>query len=196
MFSQLEVPSIAVVQNMSYMAMPDGQRQYPFGNTSAGKHIAETFGIDHVFELPLDPIVSEAGDSGAPFVTHSSCEAAEEMSRVAEAVRQEVASIQSGVRRPVVTYDNERGQLRVQLPDGEVFGIDPAVLRMRDKGAGGTSPAEPGVYPAEIREMGNYAVVLRWSDGFVQVAPHKQLIFGDEKGPMPRVDANSVVPVL
>merc|ERR1719499_2872738 len=31
MFSQLMVPSVAVVQNMSYIPLPDGQKHYPFG---------------------------------------------------------------------------------------------------------------------------------------------------------------------
>jgi len=73
------------------------------------------------------------------------------------------------------------------LPDGEVFGIDPFVLRSRDKGAGGAVPPAEGARPVEVREMGNYAVVVRWSDNFVQVAPHKQLTLGDDDGPMPRV---------
>lgn len=187
MFSQLEVPSVAVVQNMSYILMPDGTRQYPFGKTQAGRGIADTFGIDHVFEVPLQPLVSEAGDSGIPFVTRSDSAAAEEMHKLAEAVIQEVEKIHAGRRRPVVEYDAARQHLRVELPDGQMFGVDPGVLRLRDKGAGGASQPPPGDYPAEIRDMGNYAIVIRWSDGFVQVVPHKQLIFGDEKGPMPRI---------
>lgn len=207
MFSQLEVPSVAVVQNMSYMTLPGGQRQYPFGKTDAGRTIADTFGIDHVFEMPLEPMVAEAGDTGVPFVnTEPSmpagdmlgghAEAAAEMQRLAAAVVEEVEKIHSGTRRPKVTYDETRNVVRVDMPDGEAFGLDPAVLRARDKGAGATMPAEPGSYPAEIRDMGNYAIVIRWSDGFVQVAPHRQLISGDEKGPMPRVPVDEIVPVL
>lgn len=187
MFSQLAVPSVAVVQNMSYFTLPDGQRQYPFGNTSAGREIADTFGIDHVFEMPLDPEVAEAGDQGTPFVTNSDGAAATEVERLAEAVAQEVEKIREGTKRPVVSYDDVDNLLLVELPDGESFRLDPTVLRLRDKGAGGATPPPPGAKPVEIRDMGNYAVVVRWSDGFVQVAPHKQLIHGDEKGPMPRL---------
>merc|ERR1719454_861548 len=46
MFSRLEVPSVAVVQNMSYLPMPNGERQYVFGRTEAGRAIADTFGIE------------------------------------------------------------------------------------------------------------------------------------------------------
>lgn len=206
MFSQLNVPSVAVVQNMSYMTMPDGSRTYPFGQTFAGRNIADTFGIDHVFEMPLEPAVAEAGDSGCPFVTKSaspaseessgSAEASKEMERLAAAVTAEVEQILCDVRRPLVSYDETRNIVRVDMPDGEAFGIDPSVLRARDKGAGASTPAEPGAYPAEIREMGNYAIVIRWSDGLVQVAPHRQLVEGDVHGPMPRVSVDETVPVL
>ena len=40
MFGQLNVPSVAVVQNMSYMSLPNGERQYIFGKTDAGFAIA------------------------------------------------------------------------------------------------------------------------------------------------------------
>lgn len=195
MFSQLAVPSVAVVQNMSYIQLPEGQRHYPFGKSTAGRDIAETFGIDHVFELPLDSDVAEAGDSGAPFVMGSEGSegsAAQELTKLASAVVDEVEKIQTGTKRPVVTYDEARGCFLVELPSGEVFGLDPTVLRLRDKGAGGATPPPPGAHPAEIRDMGNYAVVIRWSDGFVQVAPHRQLIEGDEKGPMPRMALEDV----
>jgi len=195
MFSQLAVPSVAVVQNMSYISLPNGDKQYPFGKTNAGRGIADTFGIDHVFELPLEPTVSDAGDSGLPFVTTSTDgDAAAEMTKLAAAVKQEVSEILAGVRRPQVTYDSDARYIKVELPDGEAFAIDPTVLRLRDKGAGGASPPPEGSEPAEIREMGNYAVVIRWSDNFVQVAPHRQLIEGDEKGPMPRVPLGVAVP--
>merc|ERR1719382_761611 len=111
MFSQLAVPSVAVVQNMSYIALPDGQRHYPFGKTGAGRAIADTFGIDHVFELPLNPEVSEAGDSGQPFVMRpeaAGCGAAEELSRLAQAVAGEVDKILADTKRPTVEWDAAR----------------------------------------------------------------------------------------
>lgn len=186
MFSQLEVPSVAVVQNMSYMPMPNGERQYVFGKTDAGKRIAETFGIEQVFELPLDAAISRGGDTGLPFVSVETGSSVDEVDRLAAAVVREVEKIHAGKSRPVVVYDEKANLLRVEA-DGEAFGIEPNVLRLRDKGAGGVTPPTPDLRPAEIRDMGNYAIVIRWSDGLVQVAPHRQLLEGDENGPMPRI---------
>lgn len=187
MFSQLEVPSVAVVQNMSYLVMPNGERQYVFGRTEAGRAIADTFGIDQVFELPLEPALAAAGDSGKPIGNVGDSEVAQQMDKLADAVSAEVAKIHANIHRPTLTWDADKKVLRLRLGNGEEFGLDPQELRLRDKGAGGVTPAAPNVCPAEIKDMGNYAVVIRWSDGVVQVAPHRQLIDGDEKGPMPRV---------
>ena len=57
MFRKLGVPSLAVVQNMSYYTGVDGKRMFPFGKTTAGSELAEAFQIDHVFEIPIDSSV-------------------------------------------------------------------------------------------------------------------------------------------
>lgn len=189
MFSQLEVPSVAVVQNMSYISLPDGQKQYVFGRTDAGRKIAETFGIDQVIEIPLEPEIAEAGDSGKPFVQkEGTSTVSSAMFQLADTVIEEVAKIRSNPKKLMLTWDANQKVLCVAPTEGQRFGIDPEELRLRDKGAGGVTPPPPGTYPAEIRDMGNYAVVIRWSDGVVQVIPHRQLLEGDEKGPMPRVE--------
>mmetsp|Transcript_29754 Transcript_29754/g.68514 ORF Transcript_29754/g.68514 Transcript_29754/m.68514 type:complete len:470 (-) Transcript_29754:29-1438(-) len=93
MFRKLDVPSVAVVQNMSYFSGPDCEKIYPFGETSAGDEIAEAFGIKHVFEIPIDPDVSAGGDSGVPFVVGSDGKPAEVISDLADVVRMEVDAI-------------------------------------------------------------------------------------------------------
>jgi len=188
MFSQLNVPSVAVVQNMSYMSLPNGERQYIFGQTDAGYAIADTFGIEQVFELPIEASVAAAGDSGKPFGNKGDSETAKQMDKLTEAVITEVEKIHENRQQPELSWDGERRILRLKLAGGEELGIDPRELRLRDKGAGGVTPPPADLSPDEIVDMGNYAVVIKWSDGVVQVAPHKQLIDGDERGPMPHVE--------
>ena len=48
----------------------------------------DTFGIEQVFELPIEPSVAEAGDAGTPFVA-SPGEASKEVRKLAEAVIEE-----------------------------------------------------------------------------------------------------------
>lgn len=101
MFNRLDIPSVAVVQNMSYFSLPNGDRQYVFGKTDAGRQIASTFGINEVFEIPVDASISEAGDSGVPFVQSSSGPAAAEMSRLAATVIEEVTKLRNKPLVPV-----------------------------------------------------------------------------------------------
>jgi len=94
MFTKLDVPSVAVVQNMSYLPGPGGQKLYPFGETNAAEEVAERFGIKHVFEIPMDAAVSKGGDSGVPFmVTDSDGAPAKVIADLATAVEAEVTSI-------------------------------------------------------------------------------------------------------
>ncbi len=66
MFTQVRVPILGVVENMSYMTVPStGERLDPFGQ-GGGKRMAGEMGIPFLGELALDPLVREGGDSGKP----------------------------------------------------------------------------------------------------------------------------------
>lgn len=66
-FRQMEVPVLGVVENMSYLALPDGSRMDVFGH-GGGRHLAEAAGVPFIGEIPLDPQVRVGGDSGTPIV--------------------------------------------------------------------------------------------------------------------------------
>jgi len=55
----------------------------------------DTFGIEQVFELPIEPSVAEAGDAGTPFVA-SPGEASKEVRKLAEAVIEEGTTRERG----------------------------------------------------------------------------------------------------
>ncbi len=67
MFQQLQVPVLGVVENMSYLELPDGNRIEVFGR-GGGQQLAEAAGVPLLATLPMDPAVREGGDSGAPIV--------------------------------------------------------------------------------------------------------------------------------
>jgi ATP-binding protein involved in chromosome partitioning len=80
---------IGVVENMSYLALPDGSRLEVFGS-GGGKRVAETlsrrFGYDVPLmgEIPLDMRLREGGDAGTPIVTTDpDAPAAAELTKVA-----------------------------------------------------------------------------------------------------------------
>jgi ATP-binding protein involved in chromosome partitioning len=67
MFRQLDVPIFGVVENMSYLELPDGDRMDVFGS-GGGQKLAEESGVPFIGAIPMDPSVREGGDSGKPVV--------------------------------------------------------------------------------------------------------------------------------
>lgn len=65
MFSQVRVPILGMVENMSYLITPSGEKIDVFGQ-GGGKRTAERMGFPLLAELALDPDVRIGGDSGAP----------------------------------------------------------------------------------------------------------------------------------
>ncbi|HCH61730.1 MAG: hypothetical protein CL927_07360 [Deltaproteobacteria bacterium] len=67
MFKSLNVPVIGVVENMSYLTLPDGQQIHPFGQ-GGGQATAERYAVPLLAKLPLDSAIREGGDQGRPVV--------------------------------------------------------------------------------------------------------------------------------
>jgi hypothetical protein len=67
MFRQLDVPIFGVVENMSYLELPDGNRMDVFG-TGGGERLAKEAGVPFIGAIPMDPAVRAGGDSGKPVV--------------------------------------------------------------------------------------------------------------------------------
>lgn len=67
MFRQLEINVFGVVENMSYLELPDGTRMDIFGG-GGGQKLADQAGIPFIGGIPMDPNVRSGGDSGVPVV--------------------------------------------------------------------------------------------------------------------------------
>ena len=71
MFEKVDVPTIGVVENMSYLIVPStGERLTIFGDGGGRKAAAER-GLPFLGEVPLDAATCEAGDLGKPIVVHA-----------------------------------------------------------------------------------------------------------------------------
>lgn len=62
MFEQVKTPIVGLVENMSYLVAPGGERIDVFGQ-GGGRRMAEAMNIPFLVELPLDPKVRIGGDS-------------------------------------------------------------------------------------------------------------------------------------
>lgn len=70
MFDKVDVPTLGVVENMSYLIVPStGERLEIFGH-GGGRQAAEERGLPFLGEVPLDPANREAGDAGRPITVH------------------------------------------------------------------------------------------------------------------------------
>lgn len=67
MFKQLEVPILGVVENMSYLDLPDGTRMDLFGS-GGGESLAQATETAFLGKIPIDQNVRIGGDSGKPIV--------------------------------------------------------------------------------------------------------------------------------
>ncbi len=67
MFRELNVPIIGVVENMSYLELPDGTRVDVFG-TGGGEKLASAANVPFLGQIPLDPHVRSGGDEGTPII--------------------------------------------------------------------------------------------------------------------------------
>lgn len=65
MFRQMNVPIFGVVENMSYLDLPDGTRMDVFGS-GGGERLAKESGVPFIGAIPMDPAVRQGGDHGVP----------------------------------------------------------------------------------------------------------------------------------
>lgn len=67
MFKQLNIPILGVVENMSYLDLPDGSRMDIFGS-GGGQKLAKEANVNYIGSIPIDARVRSGGDSGKPIV--------------------------------------------------------------------------------------------------------------------------------
>jgi ATP-binding protein involved in chromosome partitioning len=67
MFQTLNVPILGVVENMSYLELPDGTRMEVFGH-GGGQALADSANVPFLGIIPMDPAVRQGGDEGKPVV--------------------------------------------------------------------------------------------------------------------------------
>jgi ATP-binding protein involved in chromosome partitioning len=84
MFRTLEVPILGVIENMSFLDLPDGTRMDIFG-TGGGEQLAQATQTPFLGKVPIDQNVRIGGDSGKPIVvSHPDSPVAKAMREIAE----------------------------------------------------------------------------------------------------------------
>jgi len=70
MMKNMEIPYIAVIENMSYLICPHCGNEIDVFGKGGGKKLAENEGVTFLGSIPIDLKAREASDSGIPIVLH------------------------------------------------------------------------------------------------------------------------------
>lgn len=98
MFKKLDIPILGVVENMSYLELPDGTRMDVFGS-GGGEALAAMAGVPFIGTIPMDPSVRIGGDEGVPIViADAEAPSAKALRHIAEdvAARLSMAILETG----------------------------------------------------------------------------------------------------
>jgi ATP-binding protein involved in chromosome partitioning len=107
MFRTMEVPVLGVIENMSYLELPDGTRMDIFGH-GGGEKLAREAGVPFIGEIPIDPAVRQGGDAGMPVV----------LSRPESAVAKVLAGLAEDIAAKLSVSSARQGQtIPIQMID-------------------------------------------------------------------------------
>jgi Mrp family chromosome partitioning ATPase len=187
MFDQLKIPTVAVVENMSYFMCGGCDTRHNIFGEGARAKLVNQYGFQNAIEIPVHADVSRLGDNGTPFVTvEPDSEIAEKYRELAKATVHEVSKVAHAAVTPEFSYQPD-GDIVYRAIDGTEHKIGPADLRRRCKCArcidemSGKQILQPeqvadDITPQQTRRMGNYAVAIDWSDGHSSIYPYDALI--------------------
>jgi ATP-binding protein involved in chromosome partitioning len=68
MFKKVDVPLLGIVENMSYFLAPDTGKRYDIFGHGGARREAERLGVAFLGEVPLEMVIRESSDAGAPVV--------------------------------------------------------------------------------------------------------------------------------
>ena len=92
MFEKVNVPLLGVVENMSWLEAPSGEKQFLFGH-GGGEQAAKDLKTHFLGQIPLDPLLREGSDRGIPIIiSHPKSATSERFIQIARDVLQHLES--------------------------------------------------------------------------------------------------------
>jgi len=180
MFDKVGIPTIAIVENMSYLDCGCGTRHHIFGE-GGGQRLAETFGIQSFHQFPLDPTFNSASkqSNDGPLLAQS-CTAdnpiAQAVRRLAEGLDIELAAIEMSRGKRTKAIKSDEGRTLTVLEGRQSLSVLPSrKVRLECKCAHcvdewtGAKRLDPATVPDDVVALsveaaGRYAVHVEWSD--------------------------------
>lgn len=188
MFDKLNVPTLGVVENMSYFQCPGCNTRHHIFGQGAKRKLVEQFGFKHTFEVPVNPILSQSGDKGLPLVLNNPNDPLSKVyDRMATDTLRELERLLSAdTKTPELSY-NVGQNCEFITAEGGMIEIAPVELRkscrcahcvdeLTGKPLLDPETVDVDIYPSSITAVGNYASGVNWSDGHSSIYPHEYLL--------------------
>jgi ATP-binding protein involved in chromosome partitioning len=164
MFEKVDVPVLGIIENMAYFQA--GDVRYPVFGTDGATGLQESFGVDLLGRLPLDP--EQYGR------TFDVAAAIPEISDAVDAMVRAVGS--ASVGREPVAVDFDAARIQLTWPEGRSVAIANLELRANCRCANCVNEftgertnrrdaIRPDIKAEEVRTVGNYAISVKWNDG-------------------------------
>ncbi|KPU62248.1 ATP-binding protein [Thermococcus sp. EP1] len=96
MMKQMEVPYVAVVENMSYLICPHCGNKIDLFGEGGGEKLAEKEGVDFLGKVPIDLKAREASDNGIPIVLFEDTPAAKAFMEIAQKLAKRLEKKEGG----------------------------------------------------------------------------------------------------
>jgi ATP-binding protein involved in chromosome partitioning len=91
MFQELKIPIFGIVENMSYLETPSGEKMDIFGS-GGGERLAQLTGVPFIGSIPIDPQVRVGGDDGNPVsLSHPDSAVSQALTEVAEKIAAQIS---------------------------------------------------------------------------------------------------------
>lgn len=95
MMKTMEVPYVAVIENMSYLICPHCGKEIDLFGKGGGRKLAEKEGVDFLGEIPIDLKAREASDAGIPIVLQGGTIAAKAFMEIADKLVKKLEEMRS-----------------------------------------------------------------------------------------------------
>lgn len=170
LFEQVQVPLLGIVENMSYF-LANGIKNYIFGQ-GGGKRFASETALPLLGEIPLDPLLSEAGDKGIALQEGPSQEAFDQLAK-------KVVGELGGTARHLAVkqvWQPDSNHLNIEWSDGisshfrlsELQKLCPCAGCV-DENTGQrkvlSTPVKDDVSAFSVSNVGRYAIRIQYSSG-------------------------------
>ena len=198
MFDQLKVPTIAVVENMSYFKCGKCDEKHKIFGHGYTQQLKDGFGIKNSFEIPIIEDIAAMSDQGTPFVLTlpETTDLVQVYHSLANSVISEIEQLEKSGPKPEVNFDPKESMIMIKQGGKLTKKVSPYELRLACKCAGCIDEVDgrqilkveqvpKDVHPTNIVTKGNYAVAMVWSDGHKSsIYPFARILSSDLKNYM------------